>query len=165
MLSEPSAPQSSPTHLLPQELKLTNAQADYLEIIYEEQIKRGVARGCSIAQNAGVSRATVAATIRSLKSLGLIDYDPYGPIQMTANGLRIGKRLHEGRHVLESFFSEIAGLPDELARRAAKSHMVNASAESIAVLRALTHFVNARSREWHEARKQALLALFDGDKP
>ena len=58
----PSLPQhTSHEHSTPDNLpELTAAQADYLEIIYEEQLKTGVARGCSIAQTAGVSRATVS---------------------------------------------------------------------------------------------------------
>lgn len=147
----------SPQNGLP--IRLTSAQADYLEIIYEEQLKTGVARGCSIAQSAGVTRATVAATMRSLKALGLIDYEPYGPVQMTDEGLRIGRRLHRSRQVLERFFSEVTGLPDAAARRAAQSHMAAASPESIAVLEALTRFIGEHDKEWHQARKQALLNL------
>ena len=140
--------------------QLTAAQADYLEIIYEEQLKTGVARGCSIAHTAGVSRATVAATVRSLKALGLIDYYPYGPLEMTQAGLTLGKRLHETRKALEMFFSEVIGLTADAARTAAKAHTANASEESAAVAAALVNFVKKHEDEWHQARKDALVALY-----
>ena len=145
--------------------KLTAAQADYLEIIYEEQLKTGVARGCSIAQTAGVSRATVATTMRSLKALGLINYYPYGPLEMTQTGLTLGKRLHETRKSLEMFFSEVFGLATDAARTAAKAHAANTSEEAEAIAAALVEFVKKHESEWHQARKEALLALHRKERP
>ena len=162
----PSLPQhTSHEHLDLDNLpELTAAQADYLEIIYAEQLKTAVARGCSIAQTAGVSRATVAATMRSLKALGLINYYPYGPLEMTADGLILGKLLHEKRKALEVFFSEVIGLATDAARKAAKAHAAEASEESIAVAAALVDFVKKHENEWHQARQKALLALQPKEK-
>ena len=162
----PLLPQhTSHEHSTPDNLpELTVAQSDYLEIIYEEQLKTGVARGCSIAQTAGVSRATVAATMRSLKALGLIDYYPYGPLEMTPAGLILGKRLHKKRKALEVFFSEVIGLTTDAARKAAKSHAADATEESVAVAAAMVDFVKKHENEWHQARKNALLALQTKEK-
>lgn len=162
----PLLPQhTSHEHSTPDNLpELTAAQSDYLEIIYEEQLKTGVARGCSIAQTAGVSRATVAATMRSLKALGLIDYYPYGPLEMTPAGLILGKRLHKKRKALEVFFSEVIGLTTDAARKAAKSPAADATEESVAVAAALVDFVKKHENEWHQARKNALLALQTKEK-
>ena len=162
----PLLPQhTSHEHSTPDNLpELTAAQSDYLEIIYEEQLKTGVARGCSIAQTAGVSRATVAATMRSLKALGLINYYPYGPLEMTPAGLILGKLLHEKRKALEVFFSEVIGLATDAARKAAKSHAADATEESVAVAAAMVDFVKKHENEWHQARKNALLALQTKEK-
>ena len=49
------------------EKPLTPVQEDYLALIFEEQSAKGTARGCSIVQQKGVTRGTVAATLLSMK--------------------------------------------------------------------------------------------------
>ena len=51
--------------------------------------------GCTIAETAGVTRATVSATLRSLRTLGYIDYVPYGSIELTPTGLTKAQALRE----------------------------------------------------------------------
>ena len=46
------------------EKPLTPVQEDYLALIFEEQSAKGTASGCSIVQQTGVTRGTVAATLR-----------------------------------------------------------------------------------------------------
>ena len=129
---------------------LTPTQADYLEIIYEEVLAKKTARGCSIAQNAGVTRATVVSTFRSLKALGLIDYAPYGPIELTAAGRATGEKLASAREALRTFFRDVLQMNDEAARAAAVHLKHAATPDMLATISLLTGFVAGHRAEWLE---------------
>ena len=109
-------------------VKLTSVQEDYLAIIYQEECETGQARGCSIADCAGVTRATVATTLRSLKAKGLVFYEPYGPIVLTDVGRSIAQKLTRKRDVLQRFFEEVMVLEKETAQKLASEleHVVDA---------------------------------------
>ena len=130
--------------------ELSNIQADYLELIYEEFLESGSARGCTIAQAANVTRATVTAAMRSLKTLGYIHYEPYGPIALTEKGKEEAKRLRERRLVLEAFFKDIFGTDPVVARKLADMNKHGAPEKMVRSLRRLTAFINAHQKEWQE---------------
>lgn len=122
---------------------ITDIQADYLDIIYDEFLATGQARACSIATSAGVSNATVTATMRSLRSLGLIDYQPYGPITLTEDGIAIASKLRSRRLVIESFLVDVIGLPKDEATRIAQANKRLWSDDSIEKLKAFEAKVQA----------------------
>ncbi|MDO4937782.1 MAG: metal-dependent transcriptional regulator [Sutterellaceae bacterium] len=108
-------------------IKLTSVQEDYLAIIYKEECETGQARGCSIADSAGVTRATVATTLRALKAKGLVSYAPYGPIVMTEEGRALAQKLTKKRDVLQRFFEDVMSLEKETAQKLASEleHVVD----------------------------------------
>lgn len=127
---------------------LTSTQADYMELIYEESLSSDFVRGCNIAQMAGVTRATITATFRSLKSLGLIDYVPYGPIEVTETGKRIGAQLLHTRKSLEAFYCDTLRLPPETAHSLAMQHKHEAPESLLTSLARLQAFVHAHADQW-----------------
>ena len=108
-------------------IKLTSVQEDYLAIIYKEECEFGLARGCQIAEQAGVTRATVATTLRALKAKGLVSYAPYGPIVLTEEGRSLAQKLTRKRDVLQSFFEDVMALEKETAEKLASEleHVVD----------------------------------------
>lgn len=122
---------------------ITDIQADYLDIIYDEFLATGQARACAIATSAGVSNATVTATMRSLRSLGLIDYQPYGPITLTEEGKTIASTLRSRRLVIESFLVDVIGLPKDEATRISQANKRLWSDDSIEKLKAFGEKVQA----------------------
>jgi len=99
--------------------KLSASLEDYLEAIFELCKAGKIARSKDIAQRLCVSRASVTGALRSLCQKGLIDYKPYGYIELTENGKVVAGRI-AGRHtVLESFFMDILGLDEALAKESA----------------------------------------------
>lgn len=127
---------------------LTPTQADYLEMIYEEVLANKTARGCSIAQSAGVTRATVVSTFRSLKALGLINYVPYGPIELTDAGRATGQKLSAARETLKTFFRDVLQMNEASARSAAVRHKHAADPDMLASLSLLTDFITKHRAEW-----------------
>lgn len=100
--------------------KATHLQISYLASIYEESLKNdGIARGCNIAKEVGVSRSTVALTLRALKKMGLVHYDPYGPLRLTEEGKALGKNCLRNRDVLRTFFCTVMKLSDATSLRLA----------------------------------------------
>ena len=133
---------------------LTAVQSDYLEIIYEEFLMSGRARGCTIAETAGVTRATVSATLRSLRTLGYIDYVPYGSIELTPTGLTKAKALRERRLTLERFFTDIFGTDPEIARKLADANKHGAPPKMLKGLSDLTGFIAENREAWEAFRRR-----------
>ena len=108
--------------------KLTTAQEDYLAVIWSEVKETGKARGCHIAQAAGVTRATVATTLRALRDAGYVAYESYGPITLTEAGQQIGETVARRRETLRTFFSEVMKLDEAAAEKFSHEleHFVNA---------------------------------------
>lgn len=127
---------------------LSDIQGDYLELIYEEFLANGVVRGCSIATAAKVTRSTVTTTMRALKAMGFIYYEPYGAITLTEKGLETAKELRRRRLVIESFFTDIFGTPAPVARHLADMNKHGAPDKMIKSLQRLTRFICAHKAEW-----------------
>ena len=67
--------------------QLSPVLENYLEIIFHQEIREGAARASSIAEAAGVSRSTVTSTLKALKSMGYVDYEPYSLVHLTEAGM------------------------------------------------------------------------------
>jgi DtxR family transcriptional regulator, manganese transport regulator len=75
----------------------TELSEDYVELIADIIAERGEARGNDVALRMGVSNATVVKTLKRLQDAGLIAQDPYRPIFLTEEGMKLaaeGKRKH-----------------------------------------------------------------------
>lgn len=109
--------------------KLSPVQEDYLAVIYNEAVETGgSARGCKIARESGVTRSTVAMTLRALRDAGYVTYEPYGPIKLTDAGRRVGKTVVERRVILREFFLNVMKLDEATADEFSHNleHSVNA---------------------------------------
>ena len=89
------------------ERALTPSLENYLKIIYREELAGGSALASTIADAAGVSRATVTSTLKALRSLGLIEYEAYKPITLTEGGRRIGQDLMHRHIIFREFFQHV----------------------------------------------------------
>lgn len=98
-----------------QERKLSPVLENYLEIIFIEEAREGAARAKSIADTAGVSRCTVTSTLKVLKSMGLVEYEPYSFIHLTEEGRRIGRDLMHRHAVFREFFVHVLHLDESQA--------------------------------------------------
>ena len=90
--------------------QLSPVLENYLEIIFHQEIREGAARASSIAEAAGVSRATVTSTLKALKSMGYVDYEPYSLVHLTEAGMHIGRDIAHRHIVIQEFFQHILQL-------------------------------------------------------
>jgi Mn-dependent DtxR family transcriptional regulator len=80
-------------------------QEDYLEAIYELEIKSGSARISDLALVLSVKKPSATQMAERLKKQGYILYEPYKGIRLTPEGRKIAMRLEEYRNVLIDFFT------------------------------------------------------------
>ena len=83
---------------------------NYLEIIFLEEAKDGAARASSIADAAKVSRSTVTSTLKTLKAMGLVEYEPYSLIHVTREGRLIGRDITHRHVIFREFFEQVLQL-------------------------------------------------------
>ena len=87
--------------------KMSPALENYLEIIFRLEMREGVARAGAIAEAAGVSRSTVTSTLKVLKDMGFVNYEPYSLIHLTEQGLVIGRDVAHRHFVFQEFLENI----------------------------------------------------------
>ena len=145
--------------------QLSPVLENYLEIIFYQEIREGAARASSIAEAAGVSRSTVTSTLKALKSMGYVDYEPYSLVHLTEAGMHIGRDIAHRHIVIQEFFQHILQLGPSVSNDVAceLEHVIPPDVIPPDVIRRLGQFVlYLRSREenwknWQEDYKEIRL--------
>jgi DtxR family Mn-dependent transcriptional regulator len=99
---------------------LTDTQESYLEAAYLLEAEHRVARVRDITRALGVKAPSVTLVMRVLAAKGLIVYERYGAITLTARGLRAGEELALRRRATEDFLSSVLGVGGSQAREVAE---------------------------------------------
>ncbi len=94
---------------------LTESMEDYLEVIYDLETTHKVARPKDIAEQMGVQRGSVTGALKSLNEKGLVNYQPYSFITLTAQGTAIAKEITRRHRILKDFLSTVMQLDPEKA--------------------------------------------------
>ncbi|OLA78011.1 MAG: hypothetical protein BHW55_03005 [Candidatus Melainabacteria bacterium 35_41] len=107
--------------------KLSFSLEDYIEEIYNQVLKNGQAKVTAIADALGVRKASVTGALNVLSEKKLINYAPYSPITLTAQGEKIAKEVLKKHENLAEFFVEVLNIPcDEALEIACKmEHIVS----------------------------------------
>jgi DtxR family Mn-dependent transcriptional regulator len=111
---------------------------NYLEAIFRLQSRDGAARASSIAEMIQVTRSAVTVTLKTLKSMGYVEYSPYSLIYLTEKGMAVGRQIAHRHFVLQSFLEKMLLLDAEDSDKTAcaMEHVVPAH-----VIRRLGQFV------------------------
>jgi len=92
--------------------KGSRAREDYLEQISTLIKEKGYARVVDIAQNLNISQASVTGMIQRMDSDGLVSYEKYRGVILTAEGEKIATAIIKRHKSLTEFFN-LFGLNDE----------------------------------------------------
>jgi DtxR family Mn-dependent transcriptional regulator len=124
--------------------KLSSSLEDYIEAIFNLAAGKDgrAARSSDIAQNLGVSKASVTGALRVLKDRGLVNYKPYGEVTLTASGVCVAAGVAQKHKILKSFFMGVLGVDAETAQKAACRSEHALGNELIARLLCFIEFVN-----------------------
>ncbi len=88
---------------------------DYLETIFVLENEQKAARAKDIADKMNVQRASVTGALHSLSEKGLINYQPYSSVTLTAEGFKKASNILYRHKVLFEFLHNFLQLPAELA--------------------------------------------------
>ncbi|NLV76769.1 MAG: DtxR family transcriptional regulator [Tissierellia bacterium] len=86
---------------------LTASMEDYLEMIYRICKDDGYVRMNQLAKNLNVRTSSATKIVQKLKDLGMVYYQRYGIIQLTEEGIRVGKFLLNRHNIIEEFLKNI----------------------------------------------------------
>lgn len=90
----------------------TPSMEDYLERIYKLIDEKGYARVSDIAEGLEVHPSSVTKMIQKLDKDHYLIYERYRGLVLTSKGKKMGKRLMERHHLLESFL-KLIGVQEE----------------------------------------------------
>ncbi len=121
---------------------LSESIEDYLEAIYEIQKTKGYARTTDIKKLMKHSAASVTEMFQKLDREGFVNYEKYGGVTLTKEGLRIAI-LVTTRHRILTNFLEILGIPSEIASDDACKIEHNVHQETMERLTRFVEFVQA----------------------
>ncbi len=98
-----------------EEQKLSPVQENYLETIFRLESRDGAARASSIAEAVQVSRSTVTGALKTLKTMGYVEYSPYSLIYLTPRGKEVGRKIAHRHFVLQAFLEKVLCLDQKVA--------------------------------------------------
>ena len=88
-------------------MKLTDSQEEYLKTIYLLEKNNEKVRVTDIANRLKITKPSVNKAIKILKEIGLINYETYGDISLTAEGEKQPKNIIKRQDILEMFLEEV----------------------------------------------------------
>lgn len=87
-----------------EEIRLTEAMEDYLEMIYRKTEGKNPIRVKDLATLLHVKPSSVSRMVNKLKKENLLDFPKYGEITLTSKGKKTGKYLLFRHKLLVEFF-------------------------------------------------------------
>lgn len=106
---------------------LSASMEDYLEMIYRLSQEDSYTRVLELANALHVQPPSASRMLQRLADEGLVEYEKYSIIRLTAQGNSIGAYLLNRHNVLERFLSLI-GVPDVLEDAERIEHNISAAA-------------------------------------
>src|SRR5271157_2330942 len=85
---------------------------DYAKAVYALEAREGEAVSTTeLADRLGVTPGSVSAMVRKLSELGLVEYERYHGVRLTAHGRRLALEVLRHHRVLELFLARELGMP------------------------------------------------------
>jgi len=107
---------------------------DYLEVVYELIRQKGYARPSDIAEQLGVSTASVTSMLQRLHRMGLIVYERYRGLTLTPKGQQVAKNIQQTHRTILQFL-RVFGIEEWVAKEDAEGiehHLHKATIERLA---------------------------------
>ncbi|MBB6730547.1 transcriptional regulator MntR [Cohnella zeiphila] len=117
----------------------TPSMEDYLERIYRLIDEKGYARVSDIAEGLEVHPSSVTKMIQKLDKDSYLIYEKYRGLVLTHKGKKMGKRLVDRHHLLESFLKTI-GVQEENIYRDVEGIEHHLSWDSITCIETLVEY-------------------------
>jgi len=125
---------------------------DYLERIYRLIEEKGYARVSDIAEGLEVLPSSVTKMIQKLDKDNYLIYEKYRGLVLTNKGKKMGKRLVERHHLLESFL-HLIGVQDDNIYRDVEGIEHHLSWDSITCIETLVEYFNRNPSRREELKR------------
>lgn len=102
-------------------MKLSSSLEEYLKTIYVLKNTEKQVRVTDIAKKLGISKPSVNKALNNLKDLKLIQYESYGDIILTEEGITVSKDIMKRYSTLKLFLTEVLEVNSYVAEEEAKS--------------------------------------------
>ena len=99
---------------------ISKSLEEYLKIIYIIQKQDKQPRVTNIAEKMNCTKASVNKSLKILTEQKLINYEPYGKIELTEDGTKLAKKILEANDIVFLFLKEILGEEKNIAEEEAK---------------------------------------------
>ena len=120
-------------------MNLTNSQEEYLKTIYILNNTINEIRVTDIAKKMNKTKASVNSAIHTLKQSNLINYEPYGKIELTKQGELEAVKIIEAYDIVKLFLTDIINVNPDNAEDEAKTIKTVLSDDSLNKLARYTH--------------------------
>ena len=130
---------------------LTASMEDYLEMVYRLSGNHGFTRVNELASALNVQPPSVSKMIQKLPEQGMVAYEKYGYIILTAKGKELGKELLYRHQVVEDFLKLLGVTEGLLEQTEMIEHTLNP--QTLKELARLVQFFKQRPDLVREFRK------------
>lgn len=130
----------------------TPSMEDYLERIYKLIDEKGYARVSDIAEGLEVHPSSVTKMIQKLDKDNYLIYEKYRGLVLTTKGKKMGKRLVDRHHLLESFLAMI-GVREENIYKDVEGIEHHLSWDSITCIETLVEYMRRDPARLEELAK------------
>jgi Mn-dependent DtxR family transcriptional regulator len=126
-----------PRQKLKSALGSSSAVEDYLERILELIDSKGYARVVDIAERLKISQASVTNMVQRLDADGLLNYEKYRGLILTAAGKNLARKIAQ-RHRLLTDFLKLLGVDDRVIHHDVEGMEHHISPSTLRAIAALT---------------------------
>ncbi len=123
------------------------AVEDYLERILELVDTKGYARVVDIAGRLGISQASVTNMVQRMDADGLIKYEKYRGLTLSASGHELARRIAR-RHLVLTDFLELLGIDAETIHRDVEGMEHHISEDTLQAIERLAAYLRTTPPGW-----------------
>ena len=120
---------------------ISKSSEEYLKTMYLLEQQNGNIRVTDVAKKMNCSKPSVNKAIYNLKDNGLLNYESYGTIELTAEGENLAKKILEAYDIVYLFLKDVLGLEAEEAEKEAEKIKLAITDETINKLAKYVHKV------------------------
>ena len=99
---------------------ISKSLEEYLKTMYVLKKQTGRVRVTDVAEKMNCTKASVNKSLKILTEQELINYEPYGKIELTEEGTKLAKKILEANDIVYLFLKEILGEEKDIAEEEAK---------------------------------------------
>ena len=120
---------------------ISKSQEEYLKTMYILKKQNGNIRVTDIAIKMDCTKPSVNKALNNLKEHGLVNYETYGTIDLTAEGENLAKKILEAYDIVYLFFKDVLNLEEEQANKEAEKIKLSLEDNTINKLAKYVHNV------------------------